>query len=103
MFGLKIVKSKEYSALKNRVQELEELLGKNSALITYYDSEKKSLNAKIESLEERLAKYEEEPKTLLLTDVAEKPLVEEKKSRKTVKKTSEGSTRKRVLRKTDVL
>lgn len=107
MFGFKLVKEEDYVLLEGQLRNaLDEVLVK--------DSEIKRLHARIQELEldnrayrERLADRELDGRseTILLTDVAETPLVEEKKSarkpRKTVKKTEGSTIRRKVVHKTE--
>lgn len=97
MFGFKIVKSLDYSSLERQLQSARDLLTKKDSEINFLTSENNGLNAKIDALQERIAKLEakETPKTVLLTDVAETPLNVEKKTKKTVKKSETKTTRKK--------
>jgi chromosome segregation ATPase len=98
MFGFKIVKSLDYSSLERQLQSARDLLTKKDSEINFLTSENNGLNAKIDALQERIAKLEakETPKTVLLTDVAETPLIVEKETKKkTVKKSETKTTRKK--------
>lgn len=107
MFGLKIVKSEDYSLMEGQLR---------SALdqVIIRDSEIKRLQSRIQELERDVeyfrskvsdnAESETKPETILLTDVAEIPLTEEKKTRKprrTVKKTEGTTTRKKIVHKNE--
>ena len=108
MFGLKIVKKEDYSVLEYQLEKAQTLLDEK-------DCEIKTLNSRIQDLEntvkDLLRKVSDsstpdaKPETILLTDVAEVPLAEEKpvkKPRKTVKKTEGVKTpRKKVVKKTE--
>ena len=105
MFGLRIVKSSDYSSLENQVLELQDLLTKKNSEIAFLASENNGLNAKIDALQEEIADLKAPKKakseTILLTDVAETPLKVEKKPRKktTTKKTEGTTTRKKIVHK----
>lgn len=93
MFGLKIVKSQDYSDLEWRL---------NSALIDVEVKTKKidELMLKVKELEDKIKGLSEPAKGVtLITDVAEAPLTVEKKKRVVKKATT--STRKRVVHKSE--
>ena len=109
MFGLKVIRKEDYSVLEYQLEKAQELLSTKECEI-------KTLNSRIQDLEntvkDLLKKVSDsstpdaKPETILLTDVAAAPLKEEKKTvnkpRKTVKKT-EGvkAPRKKVVHKTE--
>ena len=93
MFGLKIVKSQDYSDLEWQLK---------NALEDVHVKTKKidELMLKVKELEDKIKSLSEPAKGVtLITDVAEAPLTVEKKKR-VVKKTTT-STRKRVVHKTE--
>ena len=108
MFGLKVVKKEDYSVLEYQLEKAQELLSAKECEI-------KTLNSRIQDLEntvkDLLRKVSDsstpdaKPETILLTDVAEAPLKEEKKTakkpRNTVKKTESTTPRKKVVHKTE--
>ena len=102
MFGLKLVKKEDYSVLEYQLEKAQELL-------SVKECEIKTLNSRILDLEntvkDLLRKVDAKPETILLTDVAEAPLKEEKKTakkpRNTVKKTEGTTPRKKVVHKTE--
>lgn len=106
MFGLKIVKSQDYADLKYQLQQALEIITEDSKKID-------DLNDTIRKQNELLKKYRSESKkssktvksdAILLTDVAETPLVEETNSngkpKRVVKKTGNSKPRRRVIHKT---
>ena len=107
MFGLKIIKEDDYSALKYQLQSAQDLLIEKECTI-------KSLKTRIQELEDEVndlmkkglenQERNSKPETVLLTDIAEVPLKEEKKTaRKTkrVVKKVDGTSRKKIVRKTE--
>ena len=105
MFGLKIVKSQDYADLNWRLEQA-------LALIDEKDTRIAELNDTISKKDAEIEKYKKSKKqenpvknVVLLTDVAETPLVEEPKSegkpKRVVKKTGGSKTRRKVVRKTD--
>lgn len=107
MFGLKIIKEDDYSALKYQLQSAQDLLIEKECTI-------KSLKTRIQELEDEVNDFmkkglenlerNSKPETVLLTDIAETPLKEEKKTaRKTkrVVKKVDGTSRKKIVRKTE--
>ena len=109
MFGLKLIKKEDYSVLEYQLEKAQTLLDEK-------DCEIKTLNSRIQDLEntvrDLLRKVSDSStpdakpeNVVLLSDVAETPLVEEKsakKPRKSVKKTEGVKTpRKKVVKKTE--
>ena len=109
MFGLKLIKKEDYSVLEYQLEKAQTLLDEK-------DCEIKTLNSRIQDLEntvrDLLRKVSDSStpdakpeNVVLLSDVAETPLVEEKsakKPRKSVKKTDGVKTpRKKVVKKTE--
>lgn len=104
MFGLRIVKSSDYSSLENQIQALQDVLVKKDSEINFLASENNALSAKIDTLQEEIANLKAPKKaddeTILLTDVAETPLkVEKTQRKKTVRKTTGTTTRKKIVHK----
>lgn len=102
MFGLKIVKSQDYADLQYQLQHALEIITEDGKKID-------DLNDIIRKQNELLKKYRSESKksskdVILLTDVAETPLVEETNSngkpKRVVKKTGNSKPRRRVIHKT---
>ena len=93
MFGLKIVKSQDYSNLEWQL--------KNALVDVDFKSKKiDELLLKVKELEDKIKSLSApENGVTLITDVAEAPLTVEKKKR-VVKKTTT-STRKRIVHKTE--
>ena len=93
MFGLKIVKSQDYSNLEWQLKNaLEDVRVKTKKI--------DELMLKVKELEDKIKSLSEPAKGVtLITDVAEAPLTVEKKKR-VVKKTTT-STRKRIVHKTE--
>ena len=111
MFGLKIVKESDYSVLEYQVERAQTLLDNKDCEIKTLNSRVQDLENEVRCLLKKLSDHKsaEESKpenVVLLSDVAETPLVEEKpvkKTRKTVKK-AEGTVkapRKRVVHKAE--
>ena len=111
MFGLKIVKKEDYSVLENQLERVQTLLDNKDCEIKTLNSRIRDLENEVRCLMKKLSDHDsaEESKpenVILLSDVAESPLVEEKpvkKTRKSVKK-PEGTVktpRKRVVHKTE--
>ena len=109
MFGLKLIKKEDYSVLEYQLEKAQTLLDEK-------DCEIKTLNSRIQDLENTVRDLlrkvsdsstpDSKPENVvLLSDVAETPLVEEKpakKPRKSVKKTDGVKTpRKKVVKKTE--
>ena len=106
MFGLKIVKKEDYSVLEYQLEKAQALLDERECDI-------KTLNSRIQELENELklalkkiadAEPKKEPNTILLSDVAETPLTEEKpKRQRRVTKKAEGvkTPRKKAASKTE--
>ena len=101
MFGLKIVKSQDYADLRYQLQQALEIITEDSKKID-------DLNDTIRKQNELLKKYRSESKksskdVILLTDVAETPLIEETNSngkpKRVVKKMGKPKTQRRVVRK----
>ena len=93
MFGLKIVKSQDYSDLEWQLK---------NALEDVHSKTKKidELMLKVKELEDKIKSLSEPAKGVtLITDVAEAPLTVEKKKR--VVKKSTTSTRKRVVHRSE--
>lgn len=108
MFGLKLVKSKEYEDLQVRLRVTTELATSQAEKIAKQASEIDEYKKRIKKLEATVGEQTIEKsskKVILLTDVAETPLVEEPKSegkpKRVVKKTKSSITHKKVTRKTD--
>ena len=93
MFGLKIVKSQDYSDLEWQLKNaLEDVSVKTKKI--------DELMLKVKELEDKIKGLSEPAKGVtLITDVAEAPLTVEKKKRVVKKATT--STRKRVVHKTE--
>lgn len=83
MFGLKIVKKQDYLNLEREVTDAQALLAEKYGIIRNLENEVKRLNDKIASLENELNAPKKTTnrtkKVELLVDVAEAPLVVEKK------------------------
>ena len=109
MFGLKLIKKEDYSVLEYQLEKAQTLLDEK-------DCEIKTLNSRIQDLENTVrdllrkvsdsSTHDAKPENVvLLSDVAETPLVEEKsakKPRRAVKKTEGVKTpRKKVVKKTE--
>ena len=93
MFGLSIIKTQDLKDLKWSLQKTRELLDEKEEKIAH-------LYEEIACLKDKIAEQEAPVKSVnLITDVAEAPLVVEKKKRVVKKSTS--STQKRVVRKSD--
>lgn len=109
MFGLKIVKSQDYSDLNWRLGQALKLVEEKEARIAEQNDVISKLNKDVTALKAKLEKANAVKKTsskvVLLTDVAETPLVEEPKSegkpKRVVKKTNGSKTRKKVVRKAE--
>lgn len=93
MFGLKIVKSQDYSNLEWQLKNALEDVSIKTKKIDELQLKVKELEDKIKSLSEPVNGV------TLITDVAEVPLTVEKKKRVIKKGTT--STRKRVVHKTE--
>lgn len=93
MFGLKIVKSQDYSNLERQLM--------NALQDGYFKGKEiAALQLKIKELEDKIESLSAPVKGVtLITDVAEAPLTVEKKKRVVKKATT--STRKRVVHKTE--
>lgn len=108
MFGLKIIKKKEYVALMEQIGFLQNLIvdkdiriSELQAKITEFQKKELDRMSKKEGLDKTISK---ESNTILLTDVAEAPLEVEKpkRQRATRKKTSTKSkTSKKSVSKTE--
>lgn len=108
MFGLKIVRTQVYKDLNWRLEQALKLIDEKDSRINELNDTVNKKETELNNYKARVTKLEKDVKILeepkqLLTDVAEKPLVEETKPRKTVKSTGGGSTRKKVVHKSDVL
>ena len=107
MFGLKVVNKKGYLHLQDELNLYMKVIAEKEAIIANLEGEIKGLHSTIDHLEKKVETLEA-PKTsdtILITDVAEEPLVIEKKPTKRVKatKTTSGTIkRKKIVRKTDV-
>ena len=108
MFGLKIIKKQEYVDLKWRLDNVISISDAKETTIEEQAAIIKKLSGEIENLKKRISELETPSKPLnepvLLTDVAEVPLKEEKpakKTRKPVQKKEGTTARKRVVRKTE--
>jgi len=96
MFGLKLVKSKDYCDLASQVKLLQGLVANKDTEITLLHGEIAELKKVLATLETPNGSAE------LLTDVAETPLVAEKPKRTRVtKKTTTSTTRKKVVKKSE--
>ena len=108
MFGLKIVKKQEYSDLKWRLDNVISIADSKELTIQEQAAIIKKLSSEVEDLKNRISELETPSKPLdepvLITDVAEAPLKEEKpvkKPRKTVQKKEGTAPRKRVVHKSE--
>lgn len=99
MFGFSIVRKQTIKDLNWRMQQVLSIIDEKDKKIESLILENNDLKSKISSLENERNAAKKEPQ--LLVDVAEKPLVVEKRKR-VVKKTSDTTTRhKRVVHKTE--
>ena len=96
MFGLKIVKSTDYSFLENELEQTRMKLNEKESEIKLLNSTITQLKLEISGLK-KLTKSDVQ----LLTDVAEVPLEAEKNIRKVVKKSNTTTKRKTVSRKSE--
>ena len=96
MFGLKIVKSTDYSFLENELEQTRMKLNEKESEIKLLNSTISQLKLEISGLK-KLTKSDVQ----LLTDVAEVPLESEKNIRKVVKKSNTTTKRKTVSRKSE--
>ena len=109
MFGLKIVKSQDYADLNWRLEQALALIDEKDARIAELNDTISKKETELNNYKNRVKKLENDvyapKKAVLLTDVAETPLVEEPKSegkpKRVVKKTGSSKTRRNVVRKTD--
>lgn len=109
MFGLKIVKSQDYADLNWRLEQALALIDEKDARIAELNDAISKKETELNNYKNRVKKLENDidvpKKAVLLTDVAETPLVEEPKSegkpKRVVKKTGTTKTRRKVIRKTD--
>ncbi len=96
MFGLKLVKSQDYTDLNWRLEQALKLIDEKDAKIAKQSGYISELEDKIKDLEnERTAVKKDSKKVVLLTDVAEEPLKEDK-PKKVIKKKESTTTRKRI-------
>lgn len=95
MFGLKLVNKKSYLDLHGELDRYKKVLLEKESIINNLEGEIKGLHSEISRLEKKVNSLEVPKKsnTILLTDVAETPLIVEKKTR-TIKGTT-GVTRRR--------
>ena len=99
MFGFSIVRKQTIKDLNWRMQQALSIIDEKDKKIESLILEDNDLKSKISSLENERNAAQKEPQ--LLVDVAEKPLIVEKRKR-VVKKTSDTTTRrKRVVHKTE--
>ena len=99
MFGFSIVRKQTIKDLNWRMQQALSIIDEKDKKIESLILENNDLKSKINSLENERNAAKKEPQ--LLVDVAEKPLIVEKRKR-VVKKTSDTTTRrKRVVHKTE--
>lgn len=99
MFGFSIVRKQTIKDLNWRMQQALSIIDEKDKKIESLILENNNLKSKISSLENERNAVKKEPQ--LLVDVAEKPLIVEKRKR-VVKKTSDTTTRrKRVVHKTE--
>ena len=99
MFGFSIVRKQTIKDLNWRMQQALSIIDEKDKKIESLILENNDLKSKISSLENERNAVKKEPQ--LLVDVAEKPLIVEKRKR-VVKKTSDTTTRrKRVVHKTE--
>ena len=109
MFGLKIVKSQDYKDLNWRLEQALALIDEKDAKIAELNDTISKKETELNNYKNRVKKLENDAyapkKAVLLTDVAETPLIEEPKSegkpKRVVKKTGETKTRRKVVHKTD--
>ena len=110
MFGLKLVKEEDYSVLVYQLEKAQTLLDTKDCEIKTLTSRVQDLENEVRCLLKKLSDHnsaeESKPENVvLLSDVAETPLAEEKpakKTRKVVKKTEGVKTpRKKVVHKTE--
>lgn len=109
MFGLKIVKSQDYADLNWRLEQALALIDEKDARIAELNDTISKKETELNNYKNRVKKLENDAdapkKAILLTDVAETPLIEEPKSegkpKRVVKKTGSSKTRRNVVRKTD--
>lgn len=109
MFGLKVVKNTDYLELKEQLDLYMREAVDKGAEVAQLEGTVRFLNNKVSELEKQikdLQKTEKDVKSevVLLSDVAEEPLTVAKpvkKPRKTVKKTDETATRKKVVHKSE--
>ena len=107
MFGLKVVNKKGYLNLQDELNWYKKVVAEKEATIANLEGEIKGLHSTVAHLEKKVETLETPKKSdaILITDVAEEPLVIEKKSTKRVKttKTTSGTIkRKKIVHKTDV-
>jgi len=106
MFGLKIVKSQDYKDLNWRLEQALAIIDEKDAKIAELNDVISKKDVELENYKSVKKQLKKDAKNVvLLTDVAETPLVEEPKSegkpKRVVKKTGTTKTRKKVVRKTD--
>ena len=112
MFGLKIVKSQDYKDLRWRLEQALALIDEKDTRIAELNDTISKKETELNNYKNRVKKLEKDvmdadapKKAILLTDVAETPLIEEPKSegkpKRVVKKTCETKPRRNVIRKTD--
>ena len=95
MFGLKLVNKKSYLDLHSELDRYKKVLLEKESIINNLEGEIKGLHSEISRLEKKVNSLETPKKsnTILLTDVAETPLIVEKKTRTT--KSTTGVTKRR--------
>lgn len=100
MFGLKLVKNQDYADLNWRLEQALKLIEEKDAKIAEQSGYIHELEDKIKDLEnEKTAVKKASKKVVLLTDVAEEPLKEDKPKKVTKKK--EGTTPRKRIRKNE--
>ena len=108
MFGLKVVKKKEYLDMQEQRDLYQRDAADKAVQVVNLENEIHYLNSRIADLEQQVQnlrpEHTDESKPVLFEDVAEKPLEVEKptrKPRKVVKTTEGAKPRKRVVRKSE--
>ena len=100
MFGLKLVKNQNYTDLNWRLEQALKLIEEKDAKIAEQSGYICELEDKIKDLEnEKTAVKKVSKNVVLLTDVAEEPLKEDKPKKVTKKK--EGTTPRKRIRKNE--
>ena len=109
MFGLKVVNKRSYLDLQDELNWYKKVASEKETKIANLEGEVKGLRSEVSRLEKKVETLETSKKAtndaILLTDVAESPLVVEKKTKKrtkVTKKSGETTKRKKIVHKTDV-